>query len=387
MANKRKRSGRNSRILLLAAIGAVVLIAVVLFAAGKLRPVLSLSLPHTQEQAEPQAVEIAITITPSPTPVPTATPRPTALSYPANAVNLVVNGSPMMALSNRDSAERMLSEYLAICANENLAENERLIRAYIDATLAIAPVDGSVEYLPYEEAKTRLLANRSLLPVVRTTELVTLEVGTVETMTLEQSALPVGTRFYRSLGLAEHRLALREIIYKSGIAVSDAQTLVSTRVGSEPGMCIVENGTATLPNAFAVEAVYPVGKDAGELQFIVPCRGGTLEAGFGMRDGQMHYGVDYALRAGAAILAPESGTVIFCGERGDYGLVIEIRHGNGFVSRLTHCASPSVVLDQHVYRGEQIALLALEENEPSPHLHYELLIDSIPYNPLQYLPQ
>ena len=76
--------------------------------------------------------------------------------------------------------------------------------------------------------------------------------------------------------------------------------------------------------------------------------------------------------------------MIFIGERGDYGLVIEIRHGDGFVSRLTHCASPYVELEQHVFRGDPIAILAKQEEEAQPHLHYELLIDGIPFDPLPY---
>ena len=378
------REKRVSWILLLAAVGAIALTAIVLFAAGVLRPSVSMQQPRVIEQTLPQSVDISISLTASPSPVPTPTPVPTAPAYPQNAVALYVNGTALMALSNRESAQQMLSEYLSICAYENLAENERLIRAYFDATLSLGQVDGIVEYLPYEEAKTRLLSNRTLLPVVRTIERVTYEVGEVETAAADQPALPVGTRLYRSLGKAEHRLSLSETIWKSGIAVSESQTLASKRIGSDPSGIVIENGTAKMPNEETIEAGGPKGKDAGELHLMAPCRGEILYR-FGMRNGVMHYGIDYALLPGSAILAPESGTVVFCGERGDYGFVIEIRHGNGFVSRLTHCASPSVELDKHVYRGDQVALLACDETESEPHLHYELLIDNIPYNPLQYL--
>ena len=90
-------------------------------------------------------------------------------------------------------------------------------------------------------------------------------------------------------------------------------------------------------------------------------------------------------QGGEPLLAPESGTVIFIGKRGDYGLVVEIRHADGFVSRLTHCASVSVELEQHVYRGDPIAVLANDGSQTEPHLHYELLIDGIPFNPLPYI--
>ena len=180
-------------------------------------------------------------------------------------------------------------------------------------------------------------------------------------------------------------MSLHETLYKNGLAISESQTLGFTRVGSEPSARRILNGSVAMPENNLPDATFPAGKDAGELKFIAPCRG-TLTSAFGMRGGAMHYGVDYSLKPGGAIVAPESGTVVFCGERGDYGLVIEIRHGNGFVSRLSHRASPAVELGRHVYKGDQIALLAREENVSDPHLHYELLIDGVPYNPLQYLP-
>ena len=378
---------RDKHISLILMLGVVVTVAlgvVVLIGLGVLRPVLSLAQPHVYEVVEPEQRSVSITPSPAPTAVPTATPIPTPPAYPKNAVNLLVGGTPLMALANPDAARQMLEDYLTVCAYENLAANERLIRAYIDAELSLAPVDGSVEYIPYEQAKANLLQNRTLVPVTRTTERVAFEIGTFDTTIGEQPALPRGTRMLLSAGNAERRMSLHETIHKNGLMISESQTLAPVRVGSEASARSIQNGTADMPDNSQPDAVFPKGKDAGELKFSAPCRG-TVISGFGLRDGVMHYGVDYGLKPGGAIVAPESGTVVFCGTRGEYGLVIEIRHGNGFVSRLTHCASPSVELGRHVYKGDQIALLALEETEPNPHLHYELLIDGIPFDPMQYL--
>ena len=370
--------------LILAVVAILIVGTFVLLAVGVLRPQLSVLLPRTAPTAVPAEVEIRLNVTPSP--VPTATPKPTALPYSPNSVNLYVNGSPLFALSGKDATEQMLIEYLSICAGENLRSNELLIRAYIDAELAVAPMDGSVDYLSYEDAKNRLLADRTLIPVVRSTQRAEVEIGTLETTTVQQPLLPVGARLYRSLGKAERRFSLTETLYKNGEAVSESQTIASTRIGSDPSPRTIENGSFTYRNDPAGESEGPKGKEAGDLKLTAPCRGTVLSC-FGLRGGTMHYGVDYELRPGEAILAPESGTVIFCGTRGDYGLVIEILHGNGFVSRLTHCTAPTVEVDQHVYRGDRVALLAADENEDVSHLHYELLIDGIPFNPLPYLQQ
>ena len=85
------------------------------------------------------------------------------------------------------------------------------------------------------------------------------------------------------------------------------------------------------------------------------------------------------------VYAPEDGTVIFCGERPGYGTVVEIKHENGFVSRLSSCANVAVELEQHVKRGAVIGYMPAIEGRGAPILHYELLIDGIPYNPLYYL--
>ena len=113
---------------------------------------------------------------------------------------------------------------------------------------------------------------------------------------------------------------------------------------------------------------------------------GSVTSSFGFRDGNMHNGMDVAAAAGTEIAAPGEGVVIYCAERGAYGFVVDIDHGNGFVSRLTHLAGVSLELNQRVFGGEAIGTLSDEfDVGVKPHLHYELMIDGIPYNPAFYL--
>jgi len=89
--------------------------------------------------------------------------------------------------------------------------------------------------------------------------------------------------------------------------------------------------------------------------------------------------------AGTKIVAPGEGVVVYCGERGAYGFVVDIDHGNGFVSRLTHLTDVQVELNQRVFIGDAVGNLAESEDGGKPVLHYELIIDGIPYNPLFYI--
>ncbi len=98
-----------------------------------------------------------------------------------------------------------------------------------------------------------------------------------------------------------------------------------------------------------------------------------------------HRGVDFAGREGTAIHAVADGIVSWSGVRGDYGGLIEIDHGNGYVTRYAHNKTLKVELGQRVSRGEVIALMGSTGRSTAPHVHYEVIRDGKPVNPYNYL--
>jgi murein DD-endopeptidase MepM/ murein hydrolase activator NlpD len=64
-----------------------------------------------------------------------------------------------------------------------------------------------------------------------------------------------------------------------------------------------------------------------------------------------------------------------------YGFVVDIDHGNGFVSRLTHLSDVQVEMNQRVFLGDTVGTLAADEDGGNTTFHYELIIVGIPYNP------
>lgn len=333
--------------------------------------------------------------TPSPSPIPavnellplpSATPKPTSAAvYPKNSVNLLSDGTTLFALEDRETAELLVEEFLRITANESLANNEHLIRAYIGAELSTIPADGTADLLSYDAALARLLGNRSLLSVTRTVERTETTVGTFETQTHKTEQLPLGSRLYLHYGNAEKTLVQTEILFKDGIACSSVQT-VSARIGGSGASRIVAEGAY---QSDSPDREPPRGEglrihDFGGLQFVQPMRG-KIVSYFGTRRHEMHYGIDIQNEAGTKVVVPEDGTVIFCGERGAYGFVVEILHENGFISRLTHLADVTAELQQHVYKSETLGVLAPDETDNEAHLHYELLINGVPIDPLQAL--
>ncbi len=354
-----------------------------------------LLLPNLQKPKSAYA-EPHIYITPTPgmeeqeeiivqTPLPTAIRRTPPPALPQGAVNLLSDGVALFALDSRESAELLVKTYYQQCANEGVEENCILLKATLVSSLSTVPADGTVDYLSFEEALNKLNKNRSLISVQRTVERVKIEEEDVETVTEQSALLPEGTRLIRRIGTPKRTLVLSETIYKDGYASADVETLRRQITTGSSRSVVVGTYRSAQPDREPSQTEGVMGKPAGALSFVEPVRG-TKTAFFGTRYGVMHYGVDYTAAAGSRIVAPESGTVIFCGERAGYGFVIEIRHENGFVSRLASCDRAAVELFEHVARGAVVAYLPAEEGAKSAVLHYELHIDGIPYNPLYYLP-
>lgn len=98
-----------------------------------------------------------------------------------------------------------------------------------------------------------------------------------------------------------------------------------------------------------------------------------------------HVGVDIAARHGSPILAAAKGVVTFAGTRGNYGRMVEIDHGHGFVTRYAHASRILVKVGQTVKRWDKIAEVGSTGLSTGPHVHYEILVNGRPVNPSAYI--
>ena len=69
-----------------------------------------------------------------------------------------------------------------------------------------------------------------------------------------------------------------------------------------------------------------------------------------------HKGIDIAVPRGTPIYAADGGTVTYSGWMSGYGYLVQIDHGNGYVTRYGHNSSLTVSVGQHVYKGQQVAI-------------------------------
>ncbi len=99
-----------------------------------------------------------------------------------------------------------------------------------------------------------------------------------------------------------------------------------------------------------------------------------------------HKGIDIAVPRGTPIYAADGGTVTYSGWMSGYGYLVQIDHGNGYVTRYGHNSSLTVNVGQHVYKGQQVARAGSTGNSTGNHCHFEVRYNGVAKNPLNYLP-
>lgn len=98
-----------------------------------------------------------------------------------------------------------------------------------------------------------------------------------------------------------------------------------------------------------------------------------------------HGGLDLIAPQGDPVYAAADGVVtdVSHSHKGQ-GNVVEITHAGGYVSRYAHLADVVVSKGQKVARGRRIASVGISGSSFAPHLHYEVLKDTVCLDPVDY---
>jgi murein DD-endopeptidase MepM/ murein hydrolase activator NlpD len=99
-----------------------------------------------------------------------------------------------------------------------------------------------------------------------------------------------------------------------------------------------------------------------------------------------HEGVDIAAPMGAPVIAPAAGIVVTITTKPGYGLLLEVDHGRGVVTRYGHLSRVVVRLGQAVTRGQLLANVGSSGISTGPHLHYEIRVAGQVVDPLLFGP-
>ncbi len=85
-----------------------------------------------------------------------------------------------------------------------------------------------------------------------------------------------------------------------------------------------------------------------------------------------HGGIDLPAPEGTPIPAARAGTVIAAGERGGYGLAVEVAHSDGSSTLYAHARGVSVEVGQQIVAGQTLGEVGQTGRSTGPHLHLEL---------------
>jgi murein DD-endopeptidase MepM/ murein hydrolase activator NlpD len=100
---------------------------------------------------------------------------------------------------------------------------------------------------------------------------------------------------------------------------------------------------------------------------------------------EFHRGLDISARQGTPIVAPADGLVASAGKDYGYGNVLTIQHGHGLKTRFAHLSKMLVKKGQSVKRGQEIALMGNTGRTTGTHLHYEVHLNGVAVNPINYI--
>jgi len=137
-------------------------------------------------------------------------------------------------------------------------------------------------------------------------------------------------------------------------------------------------------------------KNASLSPFATSCRlyapvEGLITSAFGYREHpttqmlDFHTGIDIAAPRSTPIRAALPGVVKEVGESPIYGNYLILDHSNGLTTRYCHCEVVTAREGERLRRGEKLALVGSTGVATGPHLHFEILVNDILYDPLWVL--
>ncbi len=130
------------------------------------------------------------------------------------------------------------------------------------------------------------------------------------------------------------------------------------------------------------QRVYPRGR---------PVKSGWISSYFGKRTDPFtgkpanHTGIDFAGKMGDEIVAVADGVVTWSGDRFGYGIMVELNHGNGYVTRYAHNSENKVDVGDEVRKGQVVALMGRTGRATGPNLHFEVVRNGRRVNPVNFI--
>lgn len=122
-----------------------------------------------------------------------------------------------------------------------------------------------------------------------------------------------------------------------------------------------------------------------------PVEKGWISSHYGKRNDpftgkpSFHHGIDFAGKEGSNVVAVAAGVVTMTGSKSGYGELVEISHGDGFVTRYSHNKESLVKPGDVIRKGETIALMGSTGRSTGAHVHFEVYKNGRSVDPSSYV--
>ncbi|MFZ5591507.1 MAG: peptidoglycan DD-metalloendopeptidase family protein [Bacillota bacterium] len=341
------------------------------------------------------------------------------LTYQSTATGLAVNGEVKIILPDRQEAQRLLARLKARFSRPGeevgFAEDVALVDVQCDPARVTPPQEAlervllggqTVSKYTVKEGDTAwdiaratgmtveqiaaanpdidleslqigqeisLHVVKPLVSVVATSRQSVLEIIPPEVKVEKDKSLLLGDSKVKQQGRPGKKEAVYEVVRVNG-TVSERK-LVAERIIEKPQPKIIAKGSRLLLASRS---------RSGDGRLAWPTVGSVVSP-FGQRWGRMHEGVDISGGIGDPVVAAQSGTVIRAGWYSGYGKCVDVSHGDGVITRYGHLSRISVAVGQYVEKGQLIGRVGNTGRSTGPHLHFEVIVNGTPRNPMRYL--
>ena len=98
-----------------------------------------------------------------------------------------------------------------------------------------------------------------------------------------------------------------------------------------------------------------------------------------------NHGISIATSNDAAVRSTASGLVLYAGKDNDFDNLLTLDHGNGYITRYGYVGNIGVEEGELVKKGDVIARMEGTEESIGPRLYYEVTLNHVTRNPIDYM--
>lgn len=311
--------------------------------------------------------------------------------------------------------EKEFSDFDLGLKSVDFAEEVEIVEAYVDTAELVTLESAAEQLIKAQEVNTEYIvvsgdtlseiSIRVNIPMDKLIEMnsslqdenTTLQIGQKLTITVPEPELSVD----RTEEVYYEEIYDADIIYvdEDSWYTTQKETLQEPSAGFRKVVANVsyrnekEQNRDIVKEEVIMEAIPKIVKRGTKIPptYLKPISGGRLSSGFGRRKSptkgasSYHKGVDWATPVGTGVYASSGGTVTKAGWGGSYGYVIFVNHVDGRQTRYAHLSKVLVSVGQKVSQSQKIGLSGNTGVSTGPHIHFEILINGSPVNPLNYL--